>query len=169
MSKRSKGKHSSVRSLVDASSDLAPSPFEDPPDAESVAEDEVDDDADDEDAARVVLGTLGDLGKGITAYADRPIWVLLEQDESMVGVFERYPEAPMPPADAASLLAAIRKFATDNALNLQTLLGPTDQLRVGFHTSASMEEVVESFEDDGFDVLLGIVQGRVELPGDQPG
>jgi hypothetical protein len=75
----------------------------------------------------------------------------------------------MPPADAASLLATIRKFATDNALNLQTLLGPTDQLRVGFHTSASMEEVVESFEDDGFDVLLGIVQGRVELPGDQPG
>jgi hypothetical protein len=166
MSKRSKGKHSSVRGLEDASTDLPPSPFDDPPE---IAEDNEVDDDENEDAPRVVLGTIADLGKGIATYPDRPIWVLLEADESMVGVFERYPEAPMPPADAASLLAAIRQFASDNALNLQTLLGPTDQLRVGFHTSASMEEVVESFEDDGFDVLLGIVQGRVELPGDQPG
>lgn len=165
MSKRSKGKHSSVRSLVDASSDLAPSPFDDPP--EQGDDDEVDDE-EDEDVPRVVLGTFGDLGKG-TAHADRPIWVLLEQHEPMVGVFERYPEAPMLPADANAVLAAIRQFASDNALNLQTLLGPTDRLRVGFHTSASMEEVVESFEDDGFDVLLGIVLGRVELPEDQRG
>ena len=40
------------------------------------------------------------------------------------------------------------------------LLGPDDKLRTGFLTSASLEEAVESFEDDGFYVLFGITRGR---------
>ena len=43
------------------------------------------------------------------------------------------------------------------------LLGPGDKARTGFHTRASLEEVVESFEYDGFDVLLGITHGRAVL------
>ena len=70
----------------------------------------------------------------------------------------------MPSATIASLLSAIRQFTEKHASGLQTLLGPTDRLRMGFHTSATLEEVVESFEDDGFDVLLGIHNGQVVLP-----
>ena len=135
---------------------------------EDIEVDEDEDDDVDDDAPKVVLGTVDDLGRGPAHHATRPVWILHEEHEPTVGLFERIPEASMSPADISEILASLRRFTDDNATDLQMLLGPTDKLRIGFHTSAALEEVVESFEDDGFDVLLGIAHGGVELPSDDP-
>ena len=165
MNRQSRGKHTSVRNPVDPTSSRSFSPFDGTPDWNGTDQSEENDEDDINDKApKVVLGSVGDLGPERCAHLDRPIWVLLDQHESMVGLFERYPEAVMPSQVVSSLLTSIRQFAVENAADLQMLLGPGDKLRTGFHTSASLEEVVESFEDDGFDVLLGIAHGRVVLP-----
>ncbi|HQB44454.1 MAG TPA: hypothetical protein PLV85_12660 [Polyangiaceae bacterium] len=164
MSQRAKGKLN--RSKQQASDSLVPAdPWCRPESEYRLFPQEHDDEPqeDEESLPRVVVGTLADLDVE-TAHPDRPIWILLEEHHDEVGVFERYPEAPMPSATIASLLSAIRQFTEKHASGLQTLLGPTDRLRMGFHTSATLEEVVESFEDDGFDVLLGIHNGQVVLP-----
>lgn len=167
MSKRSRRRHSSMRDMFDAGDDLGPSPFEgveleDPPLDDE--EDEVD-----EDAPRVVIGTLEDFGtqapEAVARLGDRPMWFIADANAEMVGVFERYPEKPAN-AGVTAVLNFLRTFSTTQGTDLQALLGPTDSIRYGFHTTASLGEVVESFEDDGFDVLLGITDGAVELPDD---
>lgn len=164
MSKRSRKKHSSVRDLFDAGDELAPSPFD------NVAPDDNSSDADEVDLPRVVIGTVADFGAGVPAvvarFPDRPVWFILDSHDRDVGVFERYPEEPLPEAVTTSILGFLRTFSSDHHEDLQSLLGPTDTLRFGFHTSASIEDVVESFEDDGFDVLLGLREGKVDLPED---
>lgn len=147
--------------MVDAGSDLGPSPFDD-----EVLDDAKGSEELDEDAPRVVIGTLSELALGSSSQETRPVWFLRDEDADLVGLIERYPEAPMPPVIVEKLLAGLRQFATNNALDLQTLLGPTERLHYGFHTSAELDEVVESFEDDGFEVLLGLEDGSVSLPSD---
>jgi hypothetical protein len=145
--------------MVDAGSDLGPSPFDD-------ELSDVGDEAEelDEEAPRVVLGTLSDLALGSSSQGTRPVWFVRDEDAELVGLIERYPEGPMPAPLVEKLLTSLRQFAATNALDLQTLLGPTERLHYGFHTSAELDEVVESFEDDGFEVLLGLEDGSVSLP-----
>ena len=46
---------------------------------------------------------------------------------------------------------------------LQVHLGPTERIVYGFHADASVDDVVESFDDDGFEVLEAIVDGHVAI------
>jgi hypothetical protein len=165
MSKRSRRRHSSMRDMFDAGDDLGPSPFEGVELEDQPFED--DDDEVDEEAPRVVLGTLEDFGtqapESVARLGDRPMWFISDAHAEMVGVFERYPEEPAS-GETTAVLNFLRAYSTSHGAEIQALLGPTDRMRYGFHTKASLGEVVESFEDDGFDVLLGITDGCVELP-----
>lgn len=162
MTKRSRHKRTSVRDMVDASSELQPDFFGDAFDTSDTAD--TDDDDSSEHDARVVVGTMRDIAVGPSAQAMRPVWFLCDENESLVGLVDRYPEGPMPSQLIDRLMTGLREFATANANDLQILLGPTNRLRYGFHTSAQLDEVVESFEDDGFDVLFGIQNAKVILP-----
>lgn len=146
--------------MVDASSELQPDFFADAFDTSDDA------DSDSFEQPRVVVGTLRDIAVGPSAQAIRPVWFLCDENESLVGLIDRYPEGPMPPQLIDRLMTGLREFVTANADDLQILLGPTNRLRYGFHTSAQLDEVVESFEDDGFDVLFGIQDAKVVLPDD---
>lgn len=124
---------------------------------------------DEEDPApRVILATVADLGAWIPegyriTHAPRPVWFLREQDSELVGVFERLPEGSLPKDASDAILAGLRAFSLDQNENLQWLLGVTGGLQYGFHVDASLEDVVESFEDDGFIVVPAVTDGRIKL------
>lgn len=128
-----------------------------------------DDENEDEDPApRVIVATVGDLGSWIpeasrVTYASRPVWFLREQDAQLVGVFERLPEGVMAKDASDAILAGLRSFSLDQNENLQWLLGVTGGMQYGFHVDASLDEVVESFEDDGFIVVPAVSGGRILL------
>lgn len=122
----------------------------------------------DERAPAVVLATVRDLlGRLpvalIDAHGSRPIWFLAAADEPDVGVFERLPEGAFDAAASASILAALRAISLEESERLQVHLGPTERIVYGFHADASVDDVVESFDDDGFDVLEAIVDGHVAV------
>jgi len=134
-------------------------------DEETDDEDEL---SEEEDIPRVVIASVADLGSWIPEsiskkYASRPIWFIVEQDAEAVGLFSRYPEGPMPKTASDAILSGLRAFSLDQNEELQAVLGITDGLRYGFHVDASLEEVMESFEDDGFEVVSAIQKGRVEV------
>ena len=125
-------------------------------------EDENERDQEDQDeeapAPRVLIGRVADLG----AYAPRPmseheaslvLWFLLTGDANLVGVFSRYPEGSLPSGRSEAILAAMRKFSIDRSAELQQLLGVSDGVQYGFHIDASLDQVAESFEDDGFEIV----------------
>lgn len=124
---------------------------------------------DGEDAGgRVVVATVSELlGRLpvalIDAHGTRPIWFLAADDEPEVGVFERLPEGAFDRAASATILAALRAISLEESDRLQVHLGPTERIVYGFHADASLDDVVESFEDDGFDVLEAIVGGHVAV------
>jgi len=127
--------------------------------AKEPADDEEQDEGD--EAPLVVVATVADLSpwmppKIARQHGARPVWFLLERDASLVGVFQRYAEGPMDQSVTDGILGGLRAFSTDKNQELQLLLGPTDRLQFGFHVSASLEEVVDTFQDDGFDVLSGL-------------
>lgn len=125
-----------------------------------------------EDVAGVVLATVSDL-RGrlpealIAAHGSRPIWFLAADDEPEVGVFERLPEGAFDKAASAAILAALRAISLEESDRLQLHLGPTERIVYGFHADASVDDVAESFEDDGFDVLEAIADGHV-VDDDEP-
>jgi hypothetical protein len=130
------------------------------------AEDE--DEDQDEAGACVVLATVRDLlGRVpvalIDAHGARPIWFLAADDEPDVGVFERLPEGAFDKGASATILAALRAISLEESDRLQVFLGPTERIVYGFHADASVDDVAESFEDDGFDVLEAIVNGHVAV------
>jgi hypothetical protein len=126
-------------------------------------------DEDEDDAPLAILATVKDLAKwmpeGIVgAYGARPVWFVLAMDAELVTVFERIPEDPMPKGKIEAILSGLRTFAKERNAELQQLLGPTDGIQLGFHVDAPLSRVVESFEEDGFDVIEGaIVDGEVDL------
>jgi hypothetical protein len=128
-----------------------------------------DESEDEEDAAPgVVMGRLRDLGGVVDPalvkqYGDLPVWFLIEDDAELVELFDRIPERPLPQKPTQGILGALRQFAASEADALQELLGPTDTIGLGFHASAKLDEVIESFEDDGFEVLLGLEGGKVRF------
>lgn len=125
----------------------------------------------DRDTPSVVVATFDQLALSaadVEALADRPVWFLRDELADQVGLLERYPEPVLAPSTEQRLLGVLRDFTTAHAGDLQMLLGPTGSIRYGFHASVSIHEVIESFEDDGFDVLLGIRQGGVTLPSGPP-
>jgi len=154
-----------MRDMFDAGDDLGPASLEG-----FDLDGTVDENADAEEEAegdlpRVVLATFGDLGLPLLAGSpdlhDRPIWFLSDEHDPLVGVFERYPEERASGSEV--VMSALRRFSHDRSADLQLLIGPTNRLRLGFHATASLAEVAESFEDDGFDVLLGIRGGEVDV------
>lgn len=141
--------------------DDAPGGDDDAPD-----EDDGEDESDEDDVPHVVLGTVGELASWLSpmiarAHRDRPVWFLLEMDEDFVTVLDRLPEGPMEARIARSILEGVRSFASERSDRLQEWLGPTDSIVFGFHTSASLDEVRRSFEDDGFLVVGRLREGRV--------
>lgn len=130
-----------------------------------------DDEDTDEAGPGVVLGTVGDLSGRlpdalIAKHRRRPIWFLAAADEPSVGVFERLPEGAFDQAATAAILAALRAVSVEESDRLQLLLGGTERIVYGFHADASADSVVESFEDDGFDVIEAIVDGHVAVEDD---
>lgn len=128
----------------------------------------LDDEDEDEQAPRVIIATVADLGAWIpdlyrSPYASRPVWFLREQDSQLAAVFERLPEGDMPKDASDAILAGLRSFSLDQNENMQWLLGVTGGMQYGFHVDASLEEVVESFEDDGFIVVPAVKDGRILL------
>jgi hypothetical protein len=106
----------------------------------------------------VVIGVLAELGDAVDAplrhkHGERPVWFAREQDHELAGVFERLPEGPMVKVETDAILAALRKFSLARSEELQDVLGATDSLRYAFHVDARLQEVTESFEDDGFLVI----------------
>ena len=126
---------------------------------------------DDELGPTVVLGRFGDL-RGfadaalVKKHAERPIWFLIEDDADLMDLFVRHPEKPVPRATAEALLAVLRSFAAAESDALQALLGPTDKIGFGYHENASFDDVVSSFEEDGFDVTFALYEGKV-VPEDE--
>ncbi len=144
-----------------------PSPYDDPEGSWEQGDSEEDDD-DEDPGPRAVIATVGDLGTWIPQslrlrYADRPVWFLCEHDASLVGVFERMPEGAFAKAEGETILAALRAFSLDQNENLQWLLGVTEGIQYGFHVDASLDDVVESFEDDGFIVVPAVKDGAIAL------
>lgn len=128
----------------------------------------LDDEDDDDPAPRVIIATVADLGSWIPEayrlrHASRPVWFLREGDSQLVGVFERLPEGTMEREASDAILAGLRAFSLDQNENMQWLLGVTGGMQYGFHVDASLEDVVESFEDDGFIVVPAVNEGRILL------
>lgn len=134
---------------------------------EDLPADEEDDDADAEGAApAVVIARLSDLGPvasiaGAGTQPDRVVWFLSKHDAELAGIFERYPEKPLPSGTTKAILAGLREFCLDRSDRLQVYVGTTDGIEYGFHVDATMEQVIESFEDDGFEVFEAIEAGQV--------
>jgi hypothetical protein len=133
------------------------------------------DEEDDEETPKVVVAMLRDLSPWIPASAtegqpDRVAWFLPKRDADLVGVFERYPEASLSPSAARPILQGLREFCLDQSESLQLYVGVTEGIEYGFHVDASLEQIVESFEDDGFEVIDAIRGGRVvvEEPAEPP-
>lgn len=132
---------------------------------EVVAEGE-DEDEDDELGPTVVVGRFDDL-RGfadaalVKKHAERPVWFLVEDDADLMELFVRHPEKPTPRAASEVLLGVLRSFAAAESDALQALIGPTDTIGFGYHEGASFDDVVASFEDDGFDVVFALREGKV--------
>jgi hypothetical protein len=119
-----------------------------------------------DDAPLAIIGTVRDLAKwmppGIAeTFGARPVWFILEMDAELVTVFEQIPEDPMPKGKVEAILTGLRTFAKERNTELQTVLGPTDGLSFGFHVDASLDRVIEAFEEDGFEVIEAIAEGEV--------
>ncbi len=140
----------------------------------AVAQAEIHDEGVDDDVLGplVVVARLGDLARPNEAdprladHADRPVWFLREDEADDAEVFVRLREGPMPRPTIDRILARVRAFAADESDALQELLGSASSLELGFHTSASYDEVVASFEEDGFDVIVGAVRAGALLDDD---
>jgi hypothetical protein len=120
---------------------------------------------------RVVLARLSDLVKGklepkLAPYGSLAVWLLLEDDADLADVFLTLPEKPLPRAVEASIFAIIRAFAADKTDALQAVLGVTDSIEIGFHTSATVPDVAAAFDADGFEVLEDLVRDG-ELAADE--
>ncbi|MBL9025444.1 MAG: hypothetical protein JNL21_24830 [Myxococcales bacterium] len=119
-----------------------------------------------DDAPLAIIGTVRDLAKwmppGIAeTFGARPVWFILEMDAELVTVFEQIPEDPMPKGKVEAILTGLRTFANERNTELQTVLGPTDGLSFGFHVDASLDRVIEAFEEDGFEVIEALAEGEV--------
>jgi hypothetical protein len=148
------------------------------------------DDRDDEDAEDdedmvpcVVLGRLSDLrGFGDPAllrkHAERPVWFMIQDDADFMTLFDQLPErpvhrlgatpqAPFPPAISHSIMDVLRSFAAAESDALQSILGATDSIEFGFHERASVDDVAQAFEEDGFDVAFVLYEGKVVEPVDE--
>ncbi len=128
-------------------------------------QDEEDEDFE-EETPRVVLGRLSDLrGFGDPAvlrkHGERPIWFMIQDDADFMTLFDRHPERPVPPALSRSIMDILRSFAGSESDGLQTVLGSTDAIEFGFHEGASVDEVAEVFEEDGFDVAFVLREGKI--------
>lgn len=130
--------------------------------------DEFDDaeDDDEEETPCVVLGRLSDLkGFGDPAllrkHGDRPVWFMIQNDADFMTLFDKHRERPVPPALSRSIMDVLRSFADTESDALQMVLGATDTLEFGFHEGASLDDVTEAFEDDGFDVAFVLKDGKV--------
>ena len=135
-------------------------PLDDAQDEDLEGEDE------DEDVPCVVLGRLSDLrGFGdaglLRKHGDRPVWFMIQEDADFVTLFDQHPERPVPPALSRSIMDVLRSFAASESDALQTVLGSTDAIEFGFHERASVDEVAEAFEEDGFDVAFVLRDGKV--------
>ncbi len=118
---------------------------------------------------RVVVALFGDLGNWIPKGEppDRTAWFLAQHDAGLVEIFDRLPEGSMPPQTSRAILAGLRSFAVDQSATLQRYIGPTGSIHYGFHVDATLEQVVQSFEQDGFEVVDAVRDGRVlVVPGD---
>ncbi len=136
--------------------------------AAPLGEDERAEQEEDEAGPGVVLATVADLpgrlpAALIEAHGSRPIWFFAAADERDVGVFERLPEGAFDKGATAAILAALRALSLEESDRLQAFLGQTERIVYGFHADASLDDVAESFEDDGFDVLEAIVDGHVAV------
>lgn len=146
-----------------------PAPIAPPDEAdEELDEDAEGDDDDDDEAPRVLLGRVSDLQKWMPkslarTWHDRPVWFLLQDDEELVGLFERIPEDPVSKGVSEAILSGLRTFATERNEALQAVLGITDGIGFGFHVDASLKQVTTSFEDDGFDVVGSLEDGEVRV------
>jgi hypothetical protein len=128
-----------------------------------------DDDDDDDFVPLVVVAKLADVANWIPEglgkkFGGLACWFLLEDDAELVELFERAREDPaskMSKAQVAAILGGLRDFATERADELQTVLGPSDSIGLGFHADAPLAKVVASFEDDGFAVVGRIEDGHV--------
>lgn len=123
--------------------------------------------AEEESPPIAVIGTVADLARWMPGdvarvYGKRPIWFFLEMDSELVTVFEQLPEDPMPKGKVDAIMSGLRQFAAERAEVLQTLLGPTDSISLGFHVDASLEQVTAAFESDGFFVLSPLRDGEIE-------
>jgi hypothetical protein len=137
-------------------------PFDD---AEAEEDDE-ELEGEDEDFPCVVLGRLSDLrGFGdsglLRKHGDRPVWFMIQDDADFMTLFDRHPERPVPPALSRSIMDVLRSFAAAESDALQAVLGSTDAIEFGFHERASVDEVTEAFEEDGFDVAFVLRDGKV--------
>lgn len=128
---------------------------------------DLDDEGDEgEDVPCVVLGRLSDLkGFGDPAllrkHGDRPVWFMIQDDADFMTLFDKHPERPVPPALSRSIMDVLRSFAAAESDALQMVLGSTDAIEFGFHERASVDDVAEAFEDDGFDVACVLRDGKV--------
>lgn len=128
--------------------------------------DEAPDDGDDDLPPAVIIGAASELAAWLPAevvagFGDRPVWFMLADYAHLVGVFLRHPEGKMPRAASDAILGALRRFSKESGDDLQRLVGVTDCLQYGFHTTASLAQVRASFEDDGFELVGSISAGRV--------
>lgn len=119
-----------------------------------------------EETPCVVLGRLADLrGFGdpglLRKHGERPVWFMIQDDADFMTLFDRHPERPVPPVLSRSIMDVLRSFAASESDALQTVLGSTDAIEFGFHERASMDDVAEVFEDDGFDVAFVLRDGKV--------
>jgi hypothetical protein len=140
-------------------------------DDEEVGEDEEGDEEEDEgedeeETPCVVLGRLSDLrGYGdpglLRKHGERPVWFIIQDDADFMTLFDRHRERPVPPALSRSIMDVLRSFAASESDALQTVLGSTDTIEFGFHEGASVDEVTEVFEEDGFDVAFVLRDGKV--------
>lgn len=125
-----------------------------------------DDDEDIEETPCVVLGRLSDLrGFGdpglLRKHGDRPVWFMIQDDADFMTLFDKHPERPVAPALSRSIMDVLRSFAAAQSDALQEVLGSTEAIEFGFHERASLDDVTEAFEDDGFDVALVLQDGKV--------
>lgn len=127
---------------------------------------------DEEETPCVVLGRLSDLkGFGdpglLRRHGERPVWFMIQDDADFMTLFDTHPEKPVPPALSRSIMDVLRAFAASESDALQAVLGSTDKIEFGFHEGASIDEVTEAFEEDGFDVAFVLQDGRVVEPIDE--
>lgn len=132
-----------------------------------------DDDADEDDEARVVLTTFAKLGAPLEAklarlYGARAVWFFLEMDGEASTLFEQIPEDPIPKGHQDALMGALRNFTTSHNEALQIALGITDGITFGFHGDATYARVEEAFEKDGFFVCGTVENGEIVMLDDEP-